>query len=826
MKSIVRYLPMLLILIVQGNLFGQSGFRSQKQLVNTVKLTVGNDRSVKSVAPLLHSVWSQGCFYNTSCPTDTASHASCLHTPAGAGAIAMAQILKYYAYPAHGIGEHGYQHPKYGVQYANFGAANYNWSGMPDSLTSANTDVATIIYHCGVAQNMNYGSTTSTSLEADLDTALIKYFGYPKIAVWKERASYTATEWQNMLKAELDAAHPVLYSGFNFNGTRQHFFVCDGYQGSDSFHINWGFESNLNGYFSLDNLTLDTTDFSYSQRAIFGLTPSPPTPTGYKMDFENVADFSLTFNDWTVQDVDKQDTYSIDGYSFPHQNEPMAFLCFNPALVTPSMASDPAIQPHGGQRFGACFSSNPPANNDWFISPQVQLGVNGSFLFWIKSYSATWGLDSYKVAVSITDNNPSSFTVISGANPLQTTINWTRMAFNLAAYNNQKVYVAIQCVSNDHFLMMIDDLEIKPDASSMLTADFSADKTTVRVGEPVNFSDQSSGLPASWIWSFTGGSPNSAIIQNPGNIRYATPGVYSVKLKVSNNVSSDSLTKISFITVTGYPSSMSLDFESLADFTMTFTPWTLTDAGGGDTYGIQGVTFPNNYLPMAYICFNPATTNPPLVNMTAHSGQKLGCSFSTTPPLNPNNKWLISPKMSLGVDPQIEFWARTYNNTWGDEKYRVAVSNTDINPVSFIPLIVEPEVAPSVWTRKTYNLTNYANQDVYIGIQCVTDNGFIFMIDDISITSTVGIGPLENNSRFSVFPNPASDFIRIKSQVNLHSAIKVELISLPGTFIKTWQIFADQEIPALDVRDIPQGFYVLKISGDGTISEYKISVIH
>jgi len=359
----------------------------------------------------------------------------------------------------------------------------------------------------------------------------------------------------------------------------------------------------------------------------------------------------------------------------------------------------------------------------------------------------------------------------------------------------------------------------------MLTADFSADKTTVRVGEPVNFTDQSSGVPLSWSWSFPGGSPNSAIIQNPGNIRYAAPGVYSVKLKVSNSASSDSVTKTSFITVTGYPSSMSLDFESLADFTEVFNPWTLIDVGGGDTYGIKGVSFPNDYLPMAYICFNPANTNPPLSNMKAHSGQKLGCSFSTQPPLNPNNKWLISPKMSLGVDPQIEFWVNNYDGQY-DERYSVAVSNTDLNPVNFVPVIPEPESAPSVWTRKIYDLSSYALQDVYIGIQCVTNDGYIFMIDDISITSTVGIATLENCSRFVAFPNPASDFIHLKSTVNIHSSWKVELVSLPGTVLKTWLCPAGLETLTLDVRDIPQGFYLLKINAGETVSKNKISIIH
>ncbi|MCX6268431.1 MAG: C10 family peptidase, partial [Bacteroidetes bacterium] len=104
--------------------------------------------------------------------------------------IAMAQIMNYYKFPVHGTGEHGYTHPKYGIQYANFGATTYNWSSMPDSLQGSNEALATLIYQCGVAQNMSYGPTVSSSLSDDIDSALVKYFGFSKSANWKSKSEY------------------------------------------------------------------------------------------------------------------------------------------------------------------------------------------------------------------------------------------------------------------------------------------------------------------------------------------------------------------------------------------------------------------------------------------------------------------------------------------------------------------------------------------------------------------------------------------------------------------------------------------------------------
>jgi len=563
--------------------------------------------------------------------------------------------------------------------------------------------------------------------------------------------------------------------------------------------------------------------FAMTDTKTNGIIPSDST---WRMDFESIPDFSLTFGDWIVHDVDQHDTYGIIDHTFPHQMEAMAFICFNPALVVPSMASDQNIQPHGGQRFGACFSANPPSNNDWFISPQVQLGVNGVFSFWVKSYSDLYGLDRYKVLVSTTGSDPASFSPISGSDSLQTSLVWTRKSFSLAKFANQKVYVAVQCVSNDNFLMMIDDLEIQAQSSDTIVAGFMADKTTVSVGENVNFFDQSTGMPTLWAWNFPGAAPAFSTVQNPEGIQYHTPGSYPVTLIAGNGVNGDTLTKEGYITVTGYPSNLTLDFESLEDFTLVFEPWTTLDVGGGNTYGINGASYPHQFAPMAYICFNPSHTSPPLTTMAAHSGEKLGCSFSSEPPYNPNNKWLISPKMTLGNDPQISFWVQTYNPEYGEERYRVLVSTTDLNPDSFISLTEPPESAPVLWTQKSYSLSDYANQTVYVAIQCVTDDSFIFMIDDISISSAVGIPEDKSGNNLVIFPNPAKDKITLNFGDEPPGPFSVQLINSTGTTICDWHGPGNLSMVTFPIRGVSPGIYVVRIAWGRVQTFYKVAIVN
>ena len=85
------------------------------------------------------------------------------------------------------------------------------------------------------------------------------------------------------------------------------------------------------------------------------------------------------------------------------------------------------------------------------------------------------------------------------------------------------------------------------------SAGFASLNTTICAGGTIIFSDQSSGNPSSWSWTFDGGDPATSTDQNPPDIMYDTPGLYDVKLVVSNAAGSDSLTQTAYIDVLVLP---------------------------------------------------------------------------------------------------------------------------------------------------------------------------------------------------------------------------------------------------------------------------------
>lgn len=78
---------------------------------------------------------------------------------------------------------------------------------------------------------------------------------------------------------------------------------------------------------------------------------------------------------------------------------------------------------------------------------------------------------------------------------------------------------------------------------------FTASATELYEGGSISFTDQSTGTPTSWAWTFEGGTPATSTAQNPTGITYAAPGNYDVTLVATNANGSTTLAKTDYILV-------------------------------------------------------------------------------------------------------------------------------------------------------------------------------------------------------------------------------------------------------------------------------------
>ena len=103
----------------------------------------------------------------------------------------MAQEMYYYRYPLQGVGSHTDSNINYGTLTANFGATTYNWNAMTNSCTGTDSAIATLIYQCGVAVNMDYGVSGSSATMTSAVNAFKNYFKYTTV-LSANKSSYTS----------------------------------------------------------------------------------------------------------------------------------------------------------------------------------------------------------------------------------------------------------------------------------------------------------------------------------------------------------------------------------------------------------------------------------------------------------------------------------------------------------------------------------------------------------------------------------------------------------------------------------------------------------
>ena len=280
-----------------------------KSVAETGHINIGREtRSV--VGPLCQTIWNQNFPYNSQCPEDEEGNGG--HVYAGCVATAMCQVMKFWDYPARGIGSHTYtpvngstfEPSGYPDQTANFGETDYHFELMPNSLDSLSTEadyfyIAQLLHHAGISVEMMYGPNGSGAYSYSVPSALQSYFGYSCDDVEEKEylgfIFYTNDEWKLMLKqGGLDEGMPLYYSGSDDNGGGGHAFVCDGYDENDYFHFNWGWSGKDDAWCAIG--ALNTTKYAFNSSNAFIGHIRPNTST-YNRRPESISDFEVIENE-------------------------------------------------------------------------------------------------------------------------------------------------------------------------------------------------------------------------------------------------------------------------------------------------------------------------------------------------------------------------------------------------------------------------------------------------------------------------------------------------------------------------------------------------
>ncbi len=246
-----------------------------------------------AISPLVQAEWDQSEPYNYLCPT-VASESS--RSVTGCVATAMAQVMYYHKWPEATTAVI----PAYSYEYDSSTKVNvdaqaittFDWDSMQTTYTGSESEddasavaVAQLMICAGKSVQMQYSNYTSGAYSSYIIPALKNYFDYDAGMKTISRGDYTTDEWDQLIYDELASSRPVLISAtaVSSSGSGGHEFVCDGYDGSGLYHINWGWSGYCNGYFRLALLNPDGEGtggveggggYSLDQEVIIGIQPN------------------------------------------------------------------------------------------------------------------------------------------------------------------------------------------------------------------------------------------------------------------------------------------------------------------------------------------------------------------------------------------------------------------------------------------------------------------------------------------------------------------------------------------------------------------------
>jgi PKD repeat protein len=328
-------------------------------------------------------------------------------------------------------------------------------------------------------------------------------------------------------------------------------------------------------------------------------------------------------------------------------------------------------------------------------------------------------------------------------------------------------------------------------------ANFVANQTNIAPATTVSFTDQSTGVPTSWVWSiapatgwaYAGGTTASS--QNP-QVTFNTVGQYTVTLTASNAQGSDAETKTNYIIVaqsTGpcTPSITSTCDEYIQNVTLnTINNTTACTTGGYAAYLNSSTTLSKG---MQYT----VTVTPAIMNSTspAYTNDEIAVWIDF------NNDFTFSSAERVGYVLVATGWSNQFTFTvpttaiTGAVRMRVRISYS---------VVAENGAPIDPCAVATYGETEDYTVNIVQG-------------------GNVGLSEI-NSDNISIYPNPTSGEIFVDLGNIDNTFNQIQLLDLTGRVISTYSTDKDIKLYTLSTGSLSNGIYTVKIVGkEGSITK-------
>ena len=360
--------------------------------------------------------------------------------------------------------------------------------------------------------------------------------------------------------------------------------------------------------------------------------------------------------------------------------------------------------------------------------------------------------------------------------------------------------------AGNNVMVELDDPDFGTDTTltfcvtSTLAAFFTTNNTTICAGSAITFTDQSSGNPTSWNWTFGGGTPGTSTSQNP-QITFNTPGTFDVSLTVDDGNTNDTNTQTNYITVVPSPTG-----------TATGTPETCD----GDCDGSLSGTATGGTSPYTYTWTGGLGNGQTINNVCAGSYNLVitdanNCTASG-----------ISATVAAGAAAPTASFTASATTVFLDQGGVVNFTDNSAGATAWSWSFGDGGTDTNQNPSHTY--TSAGTYTVTLTVTNANGCSDIFTMT-ITVTESNAIGENALAEALNVFPNPNDGRFNLEVDVQGYNYLKVEVYNAIGDLVEVIENPAMDNQLTVDLRTHGVGMYIVRVTVDDVFASRRVSVL-
>ncbi len=361
---------------------------------------------------------------------------------------------------------------------------------------------------------------------------------------------------------------------------------------------------------------------------------------------------------------------------------------------------------------------------------------------------------------------------------------------------------------------------------------FSASQRLIRHSTKVYFEDESLNNPTSWNWYFEGGYPTYSSLSNPVHgIEYNWPGIYKVSLAVNNACGSDIMVKHDYMFVFSGPVPKYCDTISNIRSNESVVNMPLSSSWGhiGGHNGQKIRTYAEKFDQYSF------TTIEGFI-VPVHRADN-GGTWNSKVTFYIWDGNTVYPE-SDNILYQKDMYLRDINENYYN--YFELPSPIDIEGPFFIGYRINyVDVTGNGVSDDRFVVSVAANRN-YFGAEntLYVEQGGVWQTAHekfnvrtsaaiMPVTCIVDVSEFEIDNNITIYPNPASSFVRINpGELNPSTTISVQLIDMTGRIV-----YSDSKLNAYDeitinTSEYPNGLYFINLMFDNKRVTKKLMIMH